>query len=321
MPFIQISSYDKPRTYPFFNGHLQTLQPGMRRRVEGVRYRRERLELPDDDFVDLDWIFNQKDQLAILTHGLEGNSQRQYMRGAAKYFSVRNWDILAWNCRSCSGYMNRQLRLYNHGEIEDLHQVIQHVMKKHAYKQIVLLGYSMGGSINLKYASVYSNQAAPISHVAAFSSPTDLKESVRALEERGNLLYKTLFRKRLEYKIGLKAQIFPDQIDTQYFKTIKKWRDFDQQYSAPLNGFDDVEDFYYQASAKHFIPKLNIPSLLVNAINDPIIPTTCSPLELAKHHDYFYLETPKEGGHVGFTIKDDPVSWMEYRAWEFIHQH
>lgn len=320
MPLLNKSLYT-PKSYPFLNGHLQTLIPGVLRKVEGVVYERERLELSDDDFVDLDWVFRKKKSLAVLSHGLEGDSQRQYILSAAKFFAQKDWDVLAWNCRSCSGEMNRQLRLYNHGEIEDLREVLQHAMQKYDYEQVVLLGYSMGGSINLKYASVYADDlAAPISHVLAFSSPLDLKESIKAVIAKGNYLYRNFFRKQLTHKVRLKAKQFPNQLDVNNFSKVKTWWDFDKYFSAPMNGFEDVEAFYHQASAKNFVPKIKTPSLLVNAYNDPIIPSTCSPIELAKHNDYFYLEMPEEGGHVGFTLPDkgEEFSWMEYRAWEFI---
>ncbi len=320
MPLIHKSSY-QPKSYRLFNGQRQTLAPAFFRKILGVRYNRERLELSDGDFVDLDWIFKKRKRLAILTHGLEGNTDRYYIKGAAKFFDQKDWDILAWNCRSCSGEMNRKLRLYNHGEIEDIHEIIQHAMQQNDYEQIVLLGYSMGGSISLKYASVYAQKMiAPLTHVLAYSAPTDLKESVKALLEKGNALYRTMFRDRIERKIRIKAKLFPKKINLDKLKKVKTWWDFDRYFSAPVNGFDDVEEFYHQASAKNFMPQLQIPALLVNAYNDPIIPSTCSPIEMAKHHKYLHLEMPEEGGHVGFMQKNESeFSWMEHRAWEFIH--
>lgn len=320
MPLINNSSYKKAPWY-LLGGQLQSLIPGGFRKVEEVVYKRERLELPDDDFVDLDWVENDSKKLIILSHGLEGNSDRQYMRGAARFFSQKNWDVLAWNCRSCSGEMNRQLRLYNHGEIEDIDQVIRHAMKKNNYEQIVLSGYSMGGSIVLKYLGVHGDKLpAPITHGIAFSSPTDLRESIRVLEDFSNRFYKWLFRRRLERKIRKKATLFPNKIDISLFSKVRKWEDFDNFFSAPINGFKNVKEFYQQASAKFFMPEIKIPALLVNAYNDPIIPTTCSPIEMAKHHKYFHLEMPPQGGHVGFTLaNDDMYSWMEYRVWEFIN--
>jgi predicted alpha/beta-fold hydrolase len=108
MPIIRNSSYKKAPFFQF-NGHLQTIIPGIFRKVKNVNYQRERLELEDQDFLDLDWINNESQSLVLLSHGLEGNSDRQYIKGAAKLFSRNGWDVLAWNCRSCSGEMNRSI--------------------------------------------------------------------------------------------------------------------------------------------------------------------------------------------------------------------
>ena len=126
MPFIKHSTY---RRAPFwqFNGDLQTIIPSFRK-VEGVTYERETLTLPDGDFVDLDWIDQKSRRLVILTHGLEGSSTRPYMLGAAKIFANNGFDVLAWNCRSCGGEMNRHFRLYNHGDIGDIEQVVNQAL-------------------------------------------------------------------------------------------------------------------------------------------------------------------------------------------------
>ncbi len=318
MPIIENSSYAKPPFY-LFNGHVETIVASGFRRVNGVHYTRERLTLSDGDFVDLDWVDNESKRLIVLTHGLEGDSDRKYMLGATKFFAQKGWDILAWNCRSCSGEMNRALRLYNHGEIEDIHEVLQHAMKKKDYEQVVLIGYSMGGSISLKYLGVHGDQLiAPITHGIAFSSPTDLYESVMALEEPSNWFYKYIFRRRLERKIRAKAILHPDKIDLSLFDKIKKWEDFDNYFSAPINGFDNAQAFYQYASAKNFMEGIKVPALLVNALNDPIIPLACSPVEMAKKHPFIHLEMPQLGGHVAFMLPNDEFSWMEYRALEFI---
>ena len=84
-----------------FNGHLQTIIPSVFREVTGVQYQRERLPTPDDDFLDLDWSFNQGRKLVIISHGLEGSSDRSYVKGMVKTFQEPGWDALAWNYRGC----------------------------------------------------------------------------------------------------------------------------------------------------------------------------------------------------------------------------
>lgn len=321
MPIIHKSSYPKP---PFYlsNGHVQTIMPSLTRKVEGVHYERERFDLSDGDFVDLDWVTNNSKNLLLLTHGLEGSSERYYMKGMAKWFSDRNWDVLAWNCRSCSGEMNRSLRLYNHGEIGDIGEVIEHAIQVKNYEKIVLVGFSMGGSISMKYLGVHGkNLPAPVKAGIAFSSPVDLVSSIKVLEHFDNKMYKKYFLKNLGPKMKIKAEQHPDILDFSNFKKVKVWRDFDDYFSVPINGYDNAEAFYYQASAKNFMANIQVPALLVNAQNDPILTPECSPVELFENHPYLYLETPRYGGHVGFSVKGKDYAWSEYRAWEFVMEH
>ena len=149
MPLIENSSYKKP--FYYWNGHWETIIPSMFRKIEGVAYQRERLELNDGDFVDLDCLKQDSSKLVIITHGLEGNSDRHYAKGMAKHFFQNGWDAIAWNCRGCSGDINRLPRFYHHGATEDLAAVVQHALDSNRYKTIVLIGFSMGGSMTLKY--------------------------------------------------------------------------------------------------------------------------------------------------------------------------
>ncbi len=316
MPLIAHSSY--LRTPPLhWNGHLQTILPALTRKVI-VPYERERLELPDGDFVDLDWLDKKSRRLVVLSHGLEGNSHRSYIQGMARFFAAQGWDALAWNCRSCSGEMNRKLRLYYHGEIEDFGEVIRHALRTKDYEEIVLMGFSMGGSITLKYLGVHGAQIpAPVKKGIAFSTPCDIESSIRTLELPRNRFYRNRFFSKLRKKIEQKARMFPGAIDLAKFSLIKTWRDFDELFSAPINGFGSAMEFYSHASCVNFMAGIRVPALLVNAKNDPILSPECSPEALCREHPHIFLETPAKGGHVGFTLHRHDHSWMEYRAWEF----
>ncbi|MEL6925099.1 MAG: alpha/beta fold hydrolase [Bacteroidota bacterium] len=319
MPVLTTSSYRKAPFYQW-TGNLQTILPSLLRSIEGVQYERERLILSDGDFVDLDWIDNGQRRLVILTHGLEGNSQRHYIRGAAKFFSQQKWDILAWNCRSCSGEMNRGPRLYNHGEIEDFTEVVNHAATAKDYQQIVLIGYSMGGSITLKYLGVQAARLPEIiTHGIAFSSPCYLKPSADSLNRWSNWIYKKRFLQMLSEKMRKKAAQFPNLIDPDKLDQVDQWRDFDEHFSAPLSGFETADAFYEYASAANFMSTITIPVLLVNTQNDPIIPPACTPVQLCQRHPSIFLEQPKVGGHIGFMTSDRSVSWMETRAMDFIN--
>jgi hypothetical protein len=316
MPLLR-SAYSGPPVYQY-NGHLQTIIPSLTRTVTGVVYERERLILSDGDFVDLDWIDRKQHRLVILTHGLEGDSNRQYIRGTAKLFAQHNYDVLAWNCRSCSGEMNRAFRLYNHGEIGDLGEIITHALGQKNYTEVVLVGYSMGGNITLKYLGVHG-KALPdvIKRGVAISSPTDLGASAVLLDRPANRFYRNRFMKKLVNKLRQKAQRFPDRLDMSKLRQVRQWRDFDDYFSAPVNNYRDADDFYKQASAVNFMAGIVVPTLLLNAHNDPLLSPECSPAWLAESHLSIFLETPLTGGHVGFQVARDPHTYAERRALAF----
>ncbi len=320
MPLIEKSTYPGAPFYQF-NPHLQTILPAIIRKIRHVNYERERLTLSDGDFVDLDWLDKGSNNLALLTHGLEGNTERHYMRGMAKAFIDESWDVLAWNCRSCSGEMNREMRLYNHGEIEDIHEVILHALKTKKYQKIAMIGFSMGGNITMKYLGVHGkNIPAPIYKAVAISSPCDLVTSVKLLDEPQSGFYKKRFLKMLKDKIRIKAERYPTIIDFENFSKVEKWSDFDNFFTAPLNGYKDADDFYYHGSAINFMDGIQIPTLLINAKNDPILTPECFPEQLCRSHKYISLEAPNDGGHVGFMSKGTFNAWTENRTIQFIEE-
>ena len=291
--------------------------PALFRRVKDVHYRRERIDTPDGDFLDLDWLPKASSRLVILSHGLEGNTNRKYMKGMARAFSHNHWEVLAWNCRSCSGEMNRTPRLYHHGDTEDLGFVIDHALGKRAYDAVALVGFSMGGSMTLKYLGTRGNEApSPIVCGIAFSTPTDLEASVDTLELPGNGFYKRRFFNSLKAKLIIKERQFPGTVDSRRFNQVKSWKDFDEWFSAPMLGLGSAHEFYEQASARNFMAGSAVPLLVVNAQNDPLLLPACTPVDLARKHSQIYVERPSTGGHVGFQTRAG-YFWSERRALEF----
>jgi predicted alpha/beta-fold hydrolase len=213
MTLFSSSSYQS--AYDFLkNGHFETIVPSISRKVRGVKYTRERIETPDNDFLDLDWIKSNHERLVIISHGLEGSSHRHYVKSCAKYFSNNEYDVLAWNYRSCSGEMNRQLRLYHHGVTDDLETVISHAIATRRYKKVVLVGFSMGGSTVLKYLG--ENGRGVPAHVvgaATFSVPCNLWDSAHQLTSPSNWFYNRKFLKKMSKKIKRKHDQFPDKIN------------------------------------------------------------------------------------------------------------
>jgi uncharacterized protein len=317
LPLVLNSTY---RRSPLLrDGHLESIIPTVFRKVKGVDYERERIITADADFLDLDWLDNKSQKLVILTHGLEGDSRRHYVMGAAKLFYENGWDVLAWNCRSCSGEMNRAQRMYHHGDIDDIGEVVTHALRRKNYQKVVMSGFSMGANITMKYLGVNGkNIPEPIKAAAVFSAPTDLKDGAEILDKTENILYRKRFMFYLKKKMIVKNAQYPGVIDLENFKKIKVWRDFDEFFSAPLNDFKDAADFYEKASAKNFMAGIAIPTLLVQAINDPILPQSCYPKALCEKHPHVHLEMPQHGGHVGFWKPGKEFAWSEERALDFI---
>ena len=303
-----------------FNGHIQTIYPSVVRKVNFTYQQRERLELPDGDFVDLDWtlVSPERKKLVIITHGLEGDSHRHYVLGMARLFTQNGYDAIGWNCRSCSGEPNRLLRLYHHGDAGDLRRVIEHAIKKYPYEAVVLTGYSMGGSLTLRAVGENTDWVpTQVKAVIAFSVPCDLLAGVKALSLPANKIYANRFLKKLGKKIKEKEKLFPGQISYQDYEKITHFIDFDNRYPAPLHGYEDAYDFYARASVKPLLKNIQIPSLLVQALNDPFLSAECMGYEEAAANSHLFLETPDSGGHCGFMLPGNQHSWAELRALAF----
>lgn len=319
MPLVK-STY-KP---PFYlrNGHLSTVLPSIFRKVEGVNYTRERLFTPDDDFLDIDWVKMGNSKLVIVFHGLEGNSDRHYVKGVAKHFSSNNWDVAAWNARSCSGEMNNQPRLYHHADVEDVETAVNHIIDNNEYNEIALIGFSMGGAMVLNYLIHKKEVLSRIIKAAvAISAPVDVGESARELEKWSRSFYRNRFLEKLKTKIKIKAETYPDIINIEGIDELDSFLEFDSRYTAPLHGFTSTNEFYAKASSKRLLHKLSVPTLLLIAKNDPFMPSSCFPINEAQANDNLFLEMPKHGGHVGFPITNYQYSWMEIRALGFVEKY
>ena len=301
-------------------GHYETIVPHLLDRT-AIDYRRERIDTPDGDFLDLDWFDRHGDsrRLVILSHGLEGDSRRTYIASAAHYFAQAGWHALAWNCRSCSGEMNRTNKLYSHGQSEDLEAVVDHAVATGRYDRIVLIGYSMGGNLTLKYLGTAGRDVPPqVTHGVAFSAPCFIEHSVDSLERPDNWVYKRKFYRALAAKVRAKEAQFPGLVDLSALDRVRVWRDFDLAFSAVIGGYDNLDDYYAYLSSGNFVGDTAVPVLIVNALNDPIIPEACTPCALGRTHPLITVEQPARGGHVGFSLRGRAHNAMDARALAFV---
>ncbi len=316
MPILQA-------TYkPFFlfkNGFIATVYSGLCRRVNGVTQKRERINLQDGDFLDLDWSYAEEktDRLIILLHGLEGDGQRPYMLGAAKLFNKNNVDAVCVNFRGCSGEDNVLFKSYHSGATEDLDEVIQHIIATKSYSEIYLKGISLGANMILKYLGERDTVPKEVKAAVTISVPCSLSGSSLELHKLHNAPYAIRFLKHLKERLALKLEKFPDTLSRKEFNDIKTLKDFDDVYTAKTHGFKDAEDYYETCSSLQFIPNIKVPTLIINALNDSFLSPECYPVKEAKQSSNIFLEMPNHGGHVAFIDKKN-VYYNEKRALEFI---
>ena len=311
MPILSTPDYRPP--FPFTSGHLQTLYPTLFRRSPRTNPERERLELEDGDFLDIDWHCageNSCTRLAIISHGLEGNSRKKYPLGMAKALTEHGWDALCLNFRGCSGEPNRLPRLYHSGVTDDLHRVIQRGVEE-GYDAIALVGFSMGGNQTLKYLGEDPTMVPDrIVGAVTFSVPCQLDDAGEVMGGAANRVYMRYFMNGLKEKIREKAVRFPGLINLDGLEDMKTFAPFDDKYTAPIHGFRDASDYYRRCSSAQFLDAISVPTLVVQAQDDPFLSSSCYPVEAAEHSEYLFLEMPEFGGHVGFM-----GGWLERSYW------
>lgn len=316
MPIIE-STY-KP---PFWakKSFVSTVFSGLARNVSGVEQTRERINLSDGDFIDLDWSYAKEKsrKVIILLHGLEGNAQRPYITGTAKHFNDNDIDAIGVNFRGCSGESNTLFRSYHSGATEDLEAIVNHVLSKGIYDEIYIKGISLGANMALKYVGEGRELPEELKSIIAVSTPCDLKGSCDELLSLKNKHYAIRFLDHLKKKLKPKLEQFPDRISLIDYNAIKTLIDFDHVYTSKAHGFKDAFDYYEKASCLQFLPNIKVPSLIINALNDSFLSAECYPVKEAKHNSNLFLEMPKYGGHVGFIDKGN-VYYNEKRALEFI---
>ncbi|WP_335966249.1 alpha/beta fold hydrolase [Galbibacter sp. PAP.153] len=315
MPLVP-SNYNPPHL--FKNGHFSTIYSGLIRQVKGISQERERIQTPDNDFIDIDWSYSVKktEKAVVILHGLEGNAQRPYITGSAKIFNENNFDAVSINYRSCSGLPNKTFKSYHSGATNDVELVIHHLIKKGTYKTIVLNGFSLGGNLVLKYLGTH-NIPKEIKTAVAVSVPCDLYGSMLEIHKLKNTIYAKRFKKTLLKKLRQKQVAFPGQVSLEEIDSIKTLKDFDDLYTSRAHGFYDALDYYDKSSSVNNLKNIEVPCLILNAQNDSFLSPSCYPSEISKNKDNLYLEIPKYGGHVGFFDRDN-VYYNEKRAIAFV---
>ena len=302
--------------------HLQTIVPNLFRTIKEVQWTRHRITTPDHDFLDLDMDQRGGDTLLLALHGLEGDTYRGYMRGMIRTGLQLGWDGAGLNMRGCSGENNRLYSSYHSGKTDDLDTAVRFITEQWNYKRIFLVGFSLGGNICLKYAGEKGAEMDErIRAVAGISAPVHLASCAAVLQGPGNVAYRIRFLRSLKKKLRDRARRFPDQGPSlRAIQKVRSFADLDNLYTAPAHGFSDAEDYWEKCSALYDLPQIKRPSIVINALDDTFLAPECYPFESAAQNPFLTLETPRNGGHVGF-IDQWPLArqnWVERRVAGFL---
>ncbi|MCX2718342.1 YheT family hydrolase [Lentiprolixibacter aurantiacus] len=318
MPVLP-SPYNPPLL--FRNGHAATIYAGLFRRVDGINQERERLELEDGDFMDLDWSYAEKpsQKVAVLLHGLEGHGQRPYITGSAKIFNRAGIDACAVNFRGCSGETNRLYRSYHSGATEDLHAVILHILETGKYTDILIKGISLGGNMAMKYLGEGRTVPKEVKAAIGVSVPCDLHDSLIQLLKPKNWAYAHRFRNHLIAKLRAKQKLYPELITDEQIQNIRTLKDFDDLYTSKAHGFRDALDYYEKCSSGQFLNGIQVPALIINSLDDSFLGEACYPQQEAEKNPKLYLRMPRHGGHVGF-IEQGNISYSEKVSLSFVSE-
>ena len=320
---------DAPSYHPpwWYQGrHLQTLWGPLLRRFRRPPLRRERVDTPDGDFLDLDWLAASPAgaPLVLILHGLEGSSRSHYVSGLLRETAALGLRGVVLNFRSCSGELNRAPRLYHSGETSDLHWIIGRLLVREPSLRLGLVGVSLGGNVALKWLGERGEEApAQAAAAVGISTPFDLAVCARALD-RGlaRSLYTAEFLRSLKAKVRAKAHLYDGRVDMKAAFRARTFAEYDRFVTAPLYGFADEHDYWTRCSSRAYLARIRRPCLLINAVNDPFIPAASLPEEAVVRSPWLAALFPGQGGHAGFL--EGPLgrrSWAERHALAFLRRH
>ncbi|HYQ73309.1 MAG TPA: hydrolase [Gammaproteobacteria bacterium] len=295
--------------------HWQTLFPSLFRPRRPPPLSRERLELPDGDFLDLEWTGNTPGSTVLILHGLEGSLESHYTGGMLAALAQQGYNACMMYLRGCSGEPNRLAYSYHSGKTGDLDFVVRTLQQRLPEEPLAIVGFSLGGNILLKWLGE-QGQAAGINTAVAISVPFDLNQAALRLEHGLSRIYQHHLVKKLHAAAKRKSRLHTLPWPAERIHELRTFRRFDNEITAPLNGFRDVDDYYTRASSKQYLKSIQVPTLLIQARDDPFLPTTALP-QNDDLSPYVTLELSRRGGHVGFVSGNNPLQphyWLEQRV-------
>ena len=323
-PAPAAAAYRAPRWLR--GAHAQTIWPALAAPRPQVRWARTRWTTPDGDFIDVDLSTPAQcapqAPLLVLFHGLEGSSDSPYARAVAASALRRGWRTAVPHFRGCSGPLNLAPRAYHSGDSDEIDWILRRFAAEHPQAPLLAAGVSLGGNALLKWIGERGIDAGFVRAAVAVSPPQDLAEGARALSRGFNRVYTRNFLRTLKRKSQGKLAQYPGLFDNDRMLAARDFFDFDDAVTAPMHGFADCHDYWARSSCRQFLGGIRIPTLVINALNDPFLP----PSALARAQDvsrFVLLDYPREGGHVGFLGGAFPgrFAWLPDRMLGFLAEH
>jgi predicted alpha/beta-fold hydrolase len=306
--------------------HAQTLlarvlRPG---EAQGPPLSRERIETPDEDFLDLDWGPEPADgaPIVLVVHGLEGSARRRYIRSACRELLRVGVRPVALNLRGCSGEPNRALTYYHSGKSDDPALVLTRLRERFPGRPLGALGFSLGGNVLLKMVGERTDGGRDlVDAVVAVSVPYDLAAGCALLEQTAmGRAYASYFLRSLKTKLRWKEPRLRRSVDMAAALAARTIWEFDERVTAPLHGFANAEEYYARSSSVRFLDGVRVPTLMLHAEDDPFLPPASVPREHADRNAALQLVLHASGGHVGFLEGTPwrPRFWADEEAARFL---
>ncbi|HVE44785.1 MAG TPA: hydrolase [Gammaproteobacteria bacterium] len=306
------------------NPHLQTLWPMIRRnRLKGIPVERERIELPDGDFIDIDWVGKKRTApIVLILHGFEGSIASHYAKSMMRRIYEKGWRGAFVYFRGCSGEPNRLPRSYHSGETKDIAYITSLLCSREPRVPIGAIGYSLGGNVLLKWLGETA-QNNPLTVAIAVSVPFQIHDAAYKVQKGFSRLYQWYLLKSVRQRLQQKFTTMAAPVDIAGLVHVDSIVKFDSLYTVPLHGFADLNDYYESASSRQYLHNIHIPTLIIHAKDDPfmtpaVIPSSDEVSPSVK------LELSESGGHVGFVSGKypwRPTYWLDQRIPTFLSQH
>ncbi len=298
--------------------HLQTLYPSLFRPHKAPQLTRERIELPDGDFVDLDWTRQTDGMIVLILHGLEGDINSHYINGIVYQLEQAGYRPVLMHFRGCSGRINRLARAYHSGETGDLAFIVEHISKVTGSYPYAAVGFSLGGNVLLKWLGESADKN-PLQKAVAVSVPFRLHDAAKRLEHGVSKIYRQHLLVSLRKTYIEKFKILKSPLDVDVMQ-LKSFWDYDDKVTAPLHGFSGAQEYYDKCSSRQFLKNIKVPTRIIHASDDPFMFQSTAPAneELSRNIEFFLTDN---GGHVGFVSGSSPLKlkyWSEDKIIEFV---